>query len=57
LARAFGRIPNEAEEAEMRRAAMKHLEDSVKLSHSSLPESFDVETLEGVDLLVPFVDR
>jgi len=57
LARALQQVSNEAEGAEVRRSAIKHLRESVTLSPESLQESFDLETLEGVDLFVPFVDR
>lgn len=57
LARALEQVNCEAEGAEMRKAAIKHLQESVAMSSESLPESFNLETLEGVDLLVPFVDR
>jgi hypothetical protein len=57
LARALGKIPNKAEESEMMRVAMEHLEESMKLSHESMPEIFNSETLEGVDFLISFVDR
>ncbi len=57
LARALWQVGEAAEGAEVRRAALKHLQESITLSSESLPESFNLETLEGVDLLVPFVDR
>lgn len=57
LARVLGQVDHNAEGAQMRIAAINHLQESVTLSSESLPESFNLETLEGLDLLVPFVDR
>jgi hypothetical protein len=57
LAGALRQASNEAEGAEVKSAAIRHLQESMALSSDSLPESFNFETLEGVDLLVPFVDR
>ena len=57
LARALQQASNEAEGHEVKSAAIGHLQESVALSSESLPESFNFETLEGVELLFPFVDR